>query len=309
MYKKKVMKYDKQWYISLTEKCNWTCDYCDFPKKEKQCTVDIDFLKLFLDWCKEITKNHRVGISVEGGELGMLSEEMLDTMFFSNLQEQYTIATNGLFLKRDLLERYHEKIEHIIYHVSQEFNDTTDIDDYDFKNISVHYTMVVHKNNLRYLDKFLLKHPDKIFHPHILQPRTPGLNLLRKDDFIQLSEIIKEKSNVTEAIKQRIDRIISVLDNTQFLKFQRTICSGFYTQPIFDLTNRKIKHCCISISGDEVDLTYDNLQRLMNNDLTLFPNVDVVCDGCIANFLWHDYIFFGNKNKKILANIIKGVNE
>jgi len=303
---KTFIDFDKQYYISLTEKCNWKCEYCDFPNKQIIKTTPINEVILFFDMLKKITNSdNKIEYCLEGGEIGLLSEEYLDEVFKHDLTQTYNISTNGLFMKKGYHIRYKDKIHYILYHVTPEFNNNFEVERFKFdKSILVYYTIVITKENLNKLNDFLEYNSDLLFQPHILQPRKEDLNFLSKDDFIKLDNILKSKENVTDHFKERITRIIDKCEDEKWLNDHRLLCANVYTQPIFDLPNKKINRCCISITGDNVDLNEENLKKLYLNQKLFKTKIDKVCDGCIANFLWHDF-----RHKKYFKNVINILKE
>ena len=108
MFKKiNPMMFDKHIYITLTEKCNWQCKYCDFPKLETKNTAkNIDN---FLNYAKKIIPKNTM-VTWEGGEIGLVDESLLDKVFYSDISETYSVITNGAFLKNKYHEKYKNKI-------------------------------------------------------------------------------------------------------------------------------------------------------------------------------------------------------
>jgi len=303
MKKTTFADFKKQWYFSLTEYCSWKCSYCDFPCKTDPKVAPIEYVEEVFDRIKRITNyDQSIEYCLEGGEIGLFDQDYLDRVFNSGLSETYNVATNGLFMEKSYHKRYSDKIHYILYHIAPEIYDGVKYKEYDFGDILCYYTFVINKNNLPILDKFLTDNLDSKhrFLPHILQPRTPGLDLLTYDDFIQMYDIIKDKSNVKPDFIERVVRIIERHNDEPWLDSHRKICASVYTQPIFDLPNKRVNRCCISITGDSVDITDDNLERLYKNKIMFSSLKDSVCDGCIANFLWHDW-----RHRRYMKEIIK----
>lgn len=281
----------RQYYFSLTEVCNWKCEYCDFTKKGERKVAPIEQVLEAFALIKEVTGGDKgIEFSLEGGEIGTLSEEYLDQVFNSGLADTYAICTNGLFMERGYHERYKDKIHYILYHVTPDLTDDYNFPVYEVApNITQHYTIVVTKENIDHLDGLLLAHPEKMWLPHIMQPRTEDLEFLAKDHYFKLNNIVKEKENVTTAFRYRIPKIIGKCDDLNWLEYTRSICANVYAQPIFDLPNMQINRCCISITGDAVPFNEENLTKLYRNEKLFSTKKDKVCDGCIANFLWHPH--------------------
>lgn len=292
MKKTTFQDFDKQWYFCLTEKCSWECGYCDFPCKTDPTTAPIEYVEEIFEMIKRVTnRDQSIEYSLEGGEIGLLSEEYLDRMFAVDMADTYNIATNGLFMKKGYHEKYIDKIHYLLYHVMPEIELGKPIVEYDTQDALCYYTFVIHKNNLDILDEFLKEnaHINTYFLPHILQPRTPGLDLLTHQDFKRLYSILFPHENIKPDFKERVARIIRYYDDDAFLDKKRQVCANVYTQPVFDMPNKNINRCCISITGDAVPVTEDNVKKLYTNKKMFSTIKDKVCDGCIANFLWHDF--------------------
>jgi len=309
-------KFAKQWWISLSEACNWKCWYCDFPMKKDIKTVDADYLKWFLNILKPVIKDKNIEICVEGGEIGLVDSHILDIFFNSDLDKSYTVTTNGLFMKQDYHNRYKDHIHYILYHVVSDVTDPNVVfekyKDTD-PSIKIDYTIVIHKRNIKYLDEFFDNNKDCIFLPHLMQPRRLGLDFLSIEEFEQIYDILKDKENVYDHFKNRILNIIQHLKEEQSdptkLKKMRDFCANVYHKPIFDLPNKLIKRCCITIDNcNAADITEENLYKLVNNDVSLFPKTDPICDNCIANFLWrHNPKWMLKYNRDELMNITRSL--
>lgn len=315
MKKRDYVDFDRWVWISLTQKCQWRCWYCDHPLIKNPRTADIEYFREFAEMFKDIKANSNLEVSLEGGEIGLLDKTYLDEVFDSNLSETYTITTNGLFMKNGYHERYVDKIHHILFHVVPEMNQNLEFDDYKFDpSIHILYTMVIHKNNIKYLDRFLSAHKDKIFLPHFLQPRITDLNFMNKEDFQKIYDIICDKPNIEDHLKNRVLEIIDSFDNPDKLKAYRFACCNIYNKIIINLPLKKIHRCCISMNTDAIDLTYENLKKVIYNK-PAYSFHDNTCNDCIANFVWLFDSHYMNKdselnNRKILLDMRKrGSNE
>jgi len=294
MKKQHYVDFNKQYYISLTEHCNWQCEYCDFPKIAKCKSAPIDRVLTAFDMLKEATDHDQnIEYGLEGGEIGILSQDYLDQVFAHDLTPTYNICTNGLFMERGYHTRYADKIHYILHHVQPKLDENFYIPEYTYADdIKVEYAFVVDKTNIYngILEKVINDYidNDRYFIIHILQPRTPGLDLLGVEDFKKLYSIIKDKPNIEPHFILRVAKIIANIERTSWVNSRRTICANSYQQPIFDLPNNRINRCCISITGDAIPFTHDNLTKLYNNEKVFPTSTDKVCDGCIAGFVWDD---------------------
>jgi Molybdenum cofactor biosynthesis enzyme len=315
MKKRDYVDFDRWVWISLTQKCQWRCWYCDHPSIVNPTTVDLSYYREFVEMFNEIKGNANIEVSLEGGEIGLLSQDYLDEVFNANLSETYTITTNGLFMQRNYHDRYKDKIHHILYHTVTELNEETTFPDYTFDpSIHVLYTMVVHKHNIKYLDSFLSANLDKTFLPHFLQPRVPGLDFMSKEDFQQIYDIMCDKPNIEDHMKNRVKEIIEYTDKPDTLRTFRFACCNIYNKIIINLPLRKIHRCCISMNTNSVELTYENLKKVLYNE-PIYPFHDETCNNCIANFVWLYNSHYMNPNNELNYRRVlfdmrrRGINE
>ena len=288
--------FDKQYYISLTTKCNWNCWYCDFRDIKPKKVADLDYVLSVFETLKKVTKNDpKVEYLLEGGEIGLLDEDYLKALFNSGLSGTgtYAITTNGLFLERDYQNKFEPYIHYILYHVIDDLREPIKIKDYKVDpSIEFFHTVVVYHENVDAFIEFVKINPDKVIFPHLLQPRRHDLaSFLTREDFQKLYMFCRTAKNVPSWFTNRLEKI---LNNKRDLTFKRHICANLYTQPEFDLVRKRIYRCCISMSGNYVEISEENISRLYKNK-ALFPPIDKVCNNCIANFLWHDFRFEKNK--------------
>lgn len=305
----------KEYYLILTDRCQWNCWYCDFTyKKQTLGDVDYDYLKYFIDIMNDININKDIDFILEGGEIGLINKNILNLIFNSNLSDKYSITTNGKFMENNYHNIYKNNINDIQYHVISDLNANNmtfnkySIDD----SINVCYTFVIHKNNIKYLNNFLDINSDYNFTPHLLQPRITNLNFLTLDNIKEIYNIVKDKNNINNEFKERLNTIINYLslDDSVLNKIRYTCCNLYY-KPYIDLVNKKINRCCVSTSNnDSVELNKDNLIKLYNNDITLFNKTDELCNNCIASYVWrHNLKYMFDNNREELFKIIKTLKE
>ena len=279
-------------YFSMTEKCNWNCFYCDFPTINKPSQVDINYLKEIVPKIKKITDKFKIQMCIEGGELGLVDEEILDYMFIESglvdNQVKWHIATNGLFLKKGYHKKYKENIRSILYHVKPDIDQNTNFNFNSFEeyNFDIFYTIVVHKKNIPLLKNFFNFHKGKLFVPHVLQPRIKGLDLLDLNYYTEIYNIIKDCSNVHPHFITRYKYIIENFDNQHLMNLKRKFCCENYKKMMIDFPNNKIIRCCISMGTDKIEFNETNLNNTLKNNIGIFPKWDVTCKNCIAGFVF-----------------------
>lgn len=295
---------DLQLYFCLTELCNWKCSYCDFPLLEEKKHVDLDYLNEILKMVRKVSSRINIEFSVEGGELGLLPEKTLDSFFNSGLARTYFVATNGLFYKKGYYKKYKDKIHTILYHVKPEFSEN----DYDFNYLKTNcitwHTVVISKENLNYLGSLLDYHPNIVWFPHVLQPRIPDLDIMDITYYNKIYETVKNRNNVHQFFINRYKKINEIFWDGNYMKMLRELCCNNYTKAILNLPDKKIHRCCISMNTSSVDLTEKNIIKLLSND-PLFPIWDPVCEDCIANFIFRDYLLKSNESIQIIRKMMK----
>lgn len=285
--------FDRQIYITLTNKCNWSCEYCDFPSKtDAMFDVDnsIDILKIIPD---------NTEVILEGGEIGLLSEEFLDRFFYSGISKTYAVTTNGEFLNRSYHTKYMDKLHYILYHIAPELTHTTEVMEYDVGDARMDYTFVLHQNNIEESMSVLERHPHLNFLIHMLQPRVEGLDIDASPVFYkQVLENVKHRANIGEYFKKRLVRIAGDISDTALMSVRRKLCSTIYNQISINLPDNRIHRCCVSMRSDWVDFSKSNLIDVLRNS-SIYPVRDGVCERCIANFIWDsNKIKKYNKNRK-----------
>ena len=299
-------------YHSLSQICNWNCFYCDHPLIINPSHADIDYLRLLFPILQQVTKNYKIEHCVEGGEIGLIPEDILDLFFFeSNFDNTYHVATNGKFLERNLHERYCDKIHSLLYHVKPDIKKFDfDFQDYNHFGIDFFYTIVIHRGNIDLISDFFDYHSDKKFAPHVLQPRREDLSLLDFELYKEIYDIVKEKDNVVSGFVKRYKYIIDKYHKVNYLESRRKLCCNNYKKMAIDYANKKLVRCCISMQSDSVDLNDDNLRNALDNDNAVFPSWESMCTDCIASFVFEDIYYAKTINKsqdflKILKKVAR----
>jgi uncharacterized Fe-S cluster-containing radical SAM superfamily protein len=274
--------FDATWYHVLTDKCNWKCSYCDFPKKKNPKIISIDFLNEYIEMIKRLPKKRKfknIEFEIEGGEIGLVSKEILDIWFNSNLSNTYQVITNGKFFEKGYFDLYRDKIHYVIYHCISEFESAEqEFPIYDTQITD--YTVVITKQNYKEFPNLLKKYPQLIWTPHFIQPRIEEIDeFLTPEDFNWIYEHTKKFPNLSEHIKMRLEKLRINTFYHKSLQWKRVICASYYRQPLIDLVNKRIYRCCISASGDFVELNFENLKNLSNNK-KLFPKIENMCKKC-----------------------------
>ena len=284
-------------YVSLSEKCQWNCKYCEFPTfQDTAIDAKIDNLKKQVQIIKQFNTS-KWNWCIEGGELGVMSKKVLDYWFLeSDVSSTYHVATNGLFLKK-FWDDYKDKIHTVLYHCLPDVKKDSVIPIYDISPDILYYTVVITPDNLKYCDKLFSKYSDLNWSIHVLQPRIQGTVKIDKDFYKRLISVIGKYDNIPKVYIKRYQDIISD-DSTIKFKQKRLICANDYSKPMLDLVKNEINRCCITYTGDRVPFNAENFQKLLNND-KLFPLVEKDrCNQCIAGFIY-------DKNRNWIKNDFK----
>lgn len=143
--------------ITITYKCNWTCEYCavrnNHDYKDNVTHDDV------LSKISKIEDNSVV--TIFGGEPGLVERKYIEEYIYLIQQKNCTLwlETNGTFIKNypDLIVKF----DGILYHCSQDL----ELDDKLLicQHHNVHYMIIVHDKNMHKLDKFIHKHNNIIF--------------------------------------------------------------------------------------------------------------------------------------------------
>lgn len=139
---------DNEYAVTVTYKCNWSCEYCAIRNKHdyKPNLTHEDVLEKL----KLIPENSNV--TIFGGEPGLVEREKMEIyiQFLNSGNRQLFLETNGTFIERypDLIKNFKE----VLYHCSQDLDDEI-IDCSKFNNIR--YLIIVHDKNIHRLDNYL----------------------------------------------------------------------------------------------------------------------------------------------------------
>ncbi len=286
---------DIELYLSLTEKCNWNCFYCGYPLKTQPKEIDLDWFKGTIKDLKPVTDKYDLQLCVEGGETGLVSEDILDYLFFeSNMtdkqQFKWHVASNGTFMLKRYHDKYKDVLRSILYHVVPDLvKPNMNFKKYQCDGYDIYPTIVIHKENIQYLSSFLDQHTDEMFVLHVIQRRIEHLDIMDKSYYQQIYDIVKDKPNVVQDFKDRYKYILSNYDNTRLMDLKRSFCCHNYKKMIIDFPNRVINRCCISMESDTIPLTPENLDKCLSNTQKIFTDWDDACNDCIGGFIFRDH--------------------
>ncbi len=143
--------------LSVTNRCNWHCDYCLVDTHER------DFLRFGTVLDKIDLMKNNSSVTLSGGEPGMLANVEVQNLFEKLNKKNITIdlLTNGLFL--DWHSDYLTSIGEVFYHCVEDLAKRTDITHLEYKNKDdFYYILVVSTEDLLNDDilYYFSKYPD-----------------------------------------------------------------------------------------------------------------------------------------------------
>jgi len=294
-------------YISLSEKCQWNCKYCDFPTFQSTAKhVTIDSLKEQVKILKKFDLS-KWNICIEGGEIGLVPEEVLDYWFFeSNVAPSYHVATNGLFLEK-YYEKYKDKIHTVLYHCLPDVKKDSigKIKEYNISKDILYYTVVLTPENIDYIHDFLYYYKDLTWSIHVLQPRIAETVNMDLSYYEKVLDTLKSLPEINQHYAKRYEKIVQDLKTDNVMK-KRIFCANDYSKSMVDLVKQEINRCCITYTGDRVKFTEENFAKLLRND-KLFPLLEKGrCEDCIAGFVYDkDWIKTDFERVKKVFKVIK----
>ena len=238
----------------LSMSCNKNCHYCtSYTLEMRNLTVDMDFLKQTLEYLK----NYKVRVNLLGGEPGLIKNlrEVIDEI------KKYPNFVCSVLSNSFVRKRYPQVLEdpEILYmeHLVLDFHEDRieKLGNYDFflANDLNNYNIIIETPNyFKYRDNFDLSyidHDNTVFKAY--NSRSPTYNFIE-----------------------------------QAPEARRRICAAFPSVPVIDFEIRKIRHCSKRVidGSRQFDVTYENLQRMMDFDLFEFEEYCKKCVEIIPNW-------------------------
>jgi len=108
-------------FITNTE-CNWNCEYCSYdrvPNHLMKLSV-LEKHSYIFDIMQKIRSKMELTIVCEGGEIGFMSNDVLEALF-KKIGSKVIINTNGKFFESDRKGLY-QYIDKVFFHVAQDAN-------------------------------------------------------------------------------------------------------------------------------------------------------------------------------------------
>jgi organic radical activating enzyme len=287
----------KKMAIFLTEKCDKSCHYCDIPTLKNPKGPDLDLINKYLPI---IDKDESfVHYTITGGEPGLASEDVWESIFSLIECHPIRINTNGKFFENGYYDKYKEKIWEVGIHVDvgEEINILS-------TDEGIWYYLPVNKQNFKDVPDYISKYPTLNFSliPYLHKSLQKNYDeyALSYNDYKELNKSIASFNNIAACGKEMLD-LVERSNNLGSLDLFRESCKYTYVQPILDFVNGRIGRCVFSYTQNIYrEMNRENLLDLFNYKLD-FGSVDTSCDVCDECFRYFDYymnnLIFKSQNK------------
>jgi len=195
-------------WVHVTEKCDWSCSYCIANTHNSLKTDQSKVLKMI----RELPDN--CFISLTGGEIGTLDKKSVDDIFalIANKNITACVDTNGLFLRK--YPEYYSIVYDYFYHCSEKLLLTDKIftDDPDNK---ISYMIVVDDDNFKNAFDFI-KSKDILFHVHAAMKNRTSESMLNKLNCLKLFHFCSKQLNTN---KEHLKYALNSFVNTNKTKY------------------------------------------------------------------------------------------
>ena len=231
----------------LSKSCNKSCHYCTaWTLEMRNLHVDMEFLTRTCDGFE----GHKVNVNLLGGEPGLIKnlKEVIEKI------KQYDNIKLSV-LSNSLIRKFHPYVLedpdiYYVEHLVLDFHEDRieKLGNYDFfqENDLNNYNLIIKTPGyFEYKDKHNISHLD---HKNT-----------------QLKEFNSRSPNWTK--------------DDQAPEFDRRMCAAFPKVPVIDFEIQKIRHCSEKVikGSKQFDVTYENLQKMMNFELFGFENYCMTC--------------------------------
>lgn len=280
----------KEIVFTFNKDCNWNCEYCNQKLLDKSIRKsDDELISDFNKWLKFCIKyNNNIGLYICGGEPGLWSkklwegiirgiDENISKIFFTGVFTNGTTFTNEFFLNNS-----YNRITHL-WHCTPSIKDAkVELPFMDGRkfllNVNVHPMIVLQKNEIKYLEKFIIDNPQLgTIYIDLAQNSyyTKGVENFTIEDYEEVIAILRKYHH---RISMETLMGINATKNrlkTKGLESLQEVCSVQNSKILIDLSEDMIYKCCNYNS--KVKLTEENLKLKFNNKL--FSEKD--CGNCI----------------------------
>jgi len=224
----------------LSKSCNKSCHYCTaWTLEMRNLWVDMDFLAKTLDGFA----GHKVNVNLLGGEPGLIKnlKEVI-----TKIKEYDNIKLS--VLSNSLVRKFHPYVleDPNIYYVE-------------------HLVLDFHKDKIEKLGNFPFFDKNDLNNYNLII-KTPGY--FEHKDNHDISHLDHDNT----LLKEFNSRSPNWTKDDQAPEFERRMCAAFPKVPVIDFEIQKIRHCSKKVikGSREYDVTYENLQKMMNFELFEF---------------------------------------
>ena len=258
----------------LTEKCDWSCSYCQFPLLSNKNEIESDKISKHLPYIREtiskIQQFSTPAIEIQGGEIGLIDENVL-IMFLEQLNQKVMVSTNGLFLKKGyhLNKKIRPYIKEIQWHVCDKPGPFKS-KDYNDPDIFINKGIV--DESINKIVKFIEYNPQITFNYVELECDINEKKTGAVDDYNEFYDRIKGLSNITDSAKERIkNRKDDVLERDKCYKFHECVSINMASETIC---------LCQRCLESSIPLTKENLIKRLTDFPKFIFSSGVGCRSC-----------------------------
>lgn len=259
--------------LFLTSKCNWGCNYCFRTEFDIRANDDSETNNRILKYVPIISKMTD-DILLTGGEIGLVSPDILDFIFNMFKKSTIRIATNGTWFETESYQKYKfNKNIMILYHTVENLFDDIKYEKIE-DNINIKYNFVVTGKNYQDVPQLLSRYPNITFYP-ITDLRKK--EILPQTFYKKVYDLIHQFDNVPHQIKQAI----KVMGGDDKYWIDECIKIKPYRIRI-DFNSNKITSCCVPTVGEPI--SKKSLEQLSTRKLQ-FPVDNKICTYCVVRLL------------------------
>lgn len=267
--------------------CNKACPYCYMTEETKKKQIELSIPELKSVISKYLLRIKPTAISLVGGEPGLLSAEVVDTILSEftlyatyhryDKSSNVMVYTNGLFIDNHLERVLHKyKSFHIAcsYHIAPEPTISWH-NKYEVYKNNIIYTFVIQKENTKGIKEFL----DKFGNTELIINPTIATNAdFAVQDLKAIYKLLRNYSSISPMFMKGL-YFMSNATSTE-LQLMKELCQHIQINPQLNLMQHDIKYCCLvdNIHALPVDnaFTSDELSQ------KLIVNNTAMCDDCFV---------------------------
>ncbi len=277
--------------LFLTEECDKNCFYCDIGQIKNQQKPQKDLIYKYFPMVNGLDELFPV-FTITGGEPGLIPKDIIEYIFEEVCDcHKIRVNTNGLFIEKGYLDKYYDKIDWVGYHPNIEVKEDIPLDICDEK---VQLFQPVHAKNFKDVPDKVKRYPKQKFNliPFLQKGEFPGdyEYILSNHEALQLQKSVSEFPNV---LPDTLDMLTKTFMSGDMVKNDyRIACGNSQIHPTIDFVKGQILRCPISrMHTDKVDLTEENMKKMMEFNLFKDAGYDIGCTQCNDCFRYFDTFF------------------